>query len=356
MDFIRFERRGHIGSIVLDRPAVLNALDLGMFHALGSTLARWRDDPLIEAVIIRGNGRAFCAGGDITAVRRAALANDGAANDRNYQTEYSLNALIAGYPKPYLALVQGYCMGGGLGVAVHGSHLVVAASAQLAMPETAIGFFPDIGASHLLGVLPGGLGLYLGLTGTRLAAADAVRAGLATHYVGAADFEEIAAAIVDAATLETTLSRYAAPLPDGTLASERPGIDRCFDAPTVLEIVARLERESSPWAESTLERMRAASPTSLALTFAMIRQGRSLDLLTALQIEYLLAKELWPSAEFLEGVRAMVVDKDRKPAWIPARLEDIDLAAIDERLAAATHRAREQSDRSDRIDPHFFDV
>jgi len=356
MEFLRIARRGVIGTIVFDRPAALNAFDLAMFETLGQTLARWRDDPGIEAVVVRGNGRAFSAGGDIAAVRRAAIAGDGAANDRNYLIEYSLNALIASYPKPYVALVHGYCLGGGLGVAVHGSHRVVAPSAQLAMPETAIGFFPDVGASHFLGVLPGALGLYLGLTGTRLGAGNAVAAGLATHAVGAQHpLGEIAEAIVEAQAIDPVLARYETLSPVETSAQDREAIERCFSAPTLAAVIERVTSEDSPWARATRDRLDAASPTSLALTFALIRQGRTLDLLTALRIEYLLAKELWRAADFLEGVRAMVVDKDRSPAWDPARIEDVAIAAIDARLAAATQSVRSNADAEDRVDVTVFD-
>ncbi|GAC1348855.1 MAG: enoyl-CoA hydratase/isomerase family protein [Vulcanimicrobiaceae bacterium] len=310
---------------MVDRPASLNALDLDMFETFGRTLAAWQRDTEISAVVVRGNGRAFSAGGDISAVRRAALAGDDAHNDRLYRTEYSLNALIAGYPKPYVALVHGYCMGGGLGIAIHGSQRVVAADAVLAMPETAIGFFPDIGASHLLAQLPGGLGLYLGLTGARLSAADALATGFATHYAGSRALSDIALAIVDAAAIGPALARYASPPPAAALDGTRAAIEHCFAAPSLLEIVARLDGDHSPWGAATRERLRAASPTSVALTFAMIRQARSLDLLTSLRIEYVLAKQMWRRPEFWEGVRAMVVDKDRTPAWQPARIEDVDL-------------------------------
>lgn len=356
MEYLQIERHGRIGRIVLDRPAVLNAIDLTMFDTIGRTLARWRDDPEIEAVVVRGNGRAFSAGGDINAVRRAALANDAAHNDCLYRTEYSLDALIAAYPKPYVALVHGYCMGGGLGIAVHASHAVVAADALLAMPETAIGFFPDIGASHVLAHLPGGVGLYLGLTGTRLTAADAREIGIATHYSGARSLAEIADAIVDAGSIEAVLARYAAtPPPESALRENRAVIDRCFAAPSLREIVAQLERDASPWAATAYERLRAASPFSVALTFAMIRQARTLDLDTALRIEYLLAKRMWRRAEFQEGVRAMVVDKDRRPAWQPARIEEIDFPAVDALLAQATQEVLRNDDASDRVDAAMFD-
>jgi len=348
-------RRANLGTIVLNRPAVLNAVDLDMFETLGRTLAAWERDPGIAAVVIRGNGRAFCAGGDIASVRRAALANDAAHNDGLYRTEYSLNALIAAYTKPYVALIQGYCMGGGLGISVHGSHRVVAADALLAMPETAIGFFPDIGASYVLARLPGGLGHYLGLTGARLGAADALATGLATQYVGSHALPEIADAIVDAESIAATLARYASAPPAAAPRDDRAAIDRCFDAPSLLEVIERLENDGSPWAVATHERLRAASPTSVALTFAMIRQARSFELLTALRIEYQLAKKMWRRPEFQEGVRAMLVDKDRKPVWQPARIEDVDFTSIDALLHDATARVLSDEDEGDRVDAAMFD-
>jgi len=340
MGSVQLTRRNNVATIVLDRPNVINAIDLPMFEAIGRALAGWRSDPQVEAVVIRGNGRAFSAGGDIAAVRRAALAGDAAHNDRLYRTEYSLNALIANYPKPYVALMHGYCLGGGLGLAMHGSHRVVAADTLIAMPETAIGFFPDVGASYVFARLRGGLGQYLGLTGTRLNAAEA--------SLGA-----VADAIVDSASIGPALVRYAS-APANPGHDSEPAIDRCFSASSLLDIVARLEDERSAWATAAYERLRSASPTALALTFTLIARAASLDLSTSLRIEYELAKRMWRRREFLEGVRAMVVDKDRRPAWQPARLEDVDFAAVDALLDEATACATHNIDPTDSVDERLF--
>ncbi|GAC1568085.1 MAG: enoyl-CoA hydratase/isomerase family protein [Vulcanimicrobiaceae bacterium] len=346
-------RRDRVGVLTLNRPKVLNAITLPMFEQIGRSLAGWRDDPDVEAVVVCGNGRTFSAGGDITAVRRAALAGNTEENDRLYRTEYSLNALIATYPKPYLTIAHGYCMGGGLGLLVHGSHRIVAADTLIAMPETAIGFFPDVGATYVFARLAHGLGMYLGLTGARLPAATALRVGLATHSIDDASIDAVARAIVDGASIEPTLARYASHPP--TSPDDDDGaIARCFDAGSIDEIVTRLEDESTPWASATRDRLRAASPTSLVLTFAMIRNARSLDLLTALRVEYILAKQMWRRPDFLEGVRAVVIDKDRNARWEPARVGDVDAAAIDLLVAEAVREASADGERIDRVDTVMF--
>ncbi|MHB8146785.1 MAG: enoyl-CoA hydratase/isomerase family protein, partial [Vulcanimicrobiaceae bacterium] len=209
-------------------------------------------------------------------------------------------------------------------------------------------------ASHVLSRLPGALGLYLGLTGARLSAGDALAYGLATHFVGAHSLAVVADAITDAESIEAVLARYTEPPPASELTREREAIERCFDAPSVVEIAARVAREPGPWGEATAARLRAASPTSLALTFAMIRQARSLDMLACLGIDYLLAKHTARSAEFLEGVRAMVIDKDRNPAWNPATIEAVDVAAIDAILANATQSVLHGRDANDRVDAAIF--
>ncbi|MDA8250273.1 MAG: enoyl-CoA hydratase/isomerase family protein, partial [Rhodospirillales bacterium] len=183
-DAVIATRVGRIGRLLLNRPKALNALDLPMIRALCAALAGWRDDPAVHAVVIdSASDRAFCAGGDIRAVRAHALAGEADEVERFFAEEYALNAMIAAFPKPYIALIDGICMGGGIGVSVHGQVRVATEHAVFAMPETAIGFFPDIGATYVLPRLPGALGLYLGLTGERMAGADAVHAGLATHFV-----------------------------------------------------------------------------------------------------------------------------------------------------------------------------
>ena len=347
------ERRDSVGVITLNRPKVLNAITLPMLEQIGRSLIAWRDDPDVQVVMIRGNGRSFSAGGDIIALRRAAIAGNADENDRLYRTEYSLNALIATYTKPYVALAHGYCMGGGLGLLMHGSHRVVATDTLLAMPETGIGFFPDVGASYVFARLTHGLGMYLGLTGSRLSAGAALRAGLATHYVDDISIGALAEAIVDGPSLESALSRYAFS-PPTDLEDDRAAIERCFDTGSIVEIVTRLEGEHTTWASATLERLRAACPTSLVLTFAMIRNARSLDLLAALRIEYVLAKHMWRRPEFLDGVRAVVIDKDRSPRWQPAHFRDVDLAAIDRLLAVAAQEASAGGEPMERVGEAIF--
>ena len=347
------ERRDNVGVLTLNRPKVLNAMTLPMLEQIGRSLTAWRDDPDVQAVMVRGNGRSFCAGGDIVALRRAALAGNSDENDRLYRTEYSLNALIATYTKPYVALAHGYCMGGGLGLLMHGSHRVVAPDTLLAMPETAIGFFPDVGASYVFARLKHGLGMYLGLTGSRMSAGAAIRAGLATHYIDDISIGALVEAIVDGPSLESALSRYAS-TPPTDLEDDRAAIERCFDTESIGEIVTRLEGEHTTWASATLDRLRAASPTSLVLTFAMIRNARSLDLLAALRVEYVLAKHMWRRPEFLDGIRAVVIDKDRSPCWQPARFRDVDLAAIDLLLAEAAQEASAGGDPIERVSAMMF--
>ncbi|MDB5069449.1 MAG: putative enoyl-CoA hydratase [Candidatus Eremiobacteraeota bacterium] len=319
-------RCGRIGQIVIDRPRALNALDDRMFAAIGETLTAWRDDPAVEAVVVRGAGTTFSAGGDIRMVRDAALAGDDAALARMYRAEYSLDALIDAYPKPYIAAIDGYCMGGGLGVAMYGSFRVVTERALLAMPEVGIGFFPDVGASYVLPRLPDRIGWYMGLTGARLSAADALACGLATHQLDDAAFAHVEAIVADDPARAAIARRFdavaVAPQPSAVDAV-RSTIARCFDQPSLTDIIEALERERGEWAEQTLATMRAASPTSLAMTCELFHRGSTLSLAQCLEMEYQLAVRVARSRDFLEGVRAMVIDKDRTPRWNPSCIEDL---------------------------------
>lgn len=333
-DAIQAQLRGPVGQIVIDRPRALNALDLPMFAALGQTLAGWHDDPKIRAVVVRGAGGSFSAGGDIRAVRTAALAGDDAYLARMYSEEYRLNAQIARYPKPYLAAIDGYCMGGGLGVAVHGTFRAVSERAVLAMPETGIAFFPDVGMSHLFPRLPDGIGWYAGLTGYRFSAADALSCGLATHQLEdevLADVESLVADDPDDEAIAMRLRVLAATPGRSVLDDQREAIARCFEQETLLDVFAALEDEDSEWSAETLAALRRASPTALAVTFELFRLGAELSLDACLEMEYQLALRVCRTPEFLEGVRAMVIDKDRAPKWNPARVEDLreaDLATL----------------------------
>jgi enoyl-CoA hydratase len=317
-----------VGRILLNRPRALNALDLEMIRACAAILETWREDPHVHAVVIEGAGdRAFCAGGDIRALRDGQLAGDRASVDRFFSEEYALNSTIATYPKPYVALIDGICMGGGIGLSVHAPYRVATEHAGFAMPETAIGFFPDIGATFLLPRLPGELGIYLGLTGLRVTGADAVHAGLATHFTPRARLRDLSAALARDGV--AALAAFDETLPAFSYAERRGAIDHCFSAATVPEIVARLEAEQAEWAQVALKALRQVSPSALYWTLRALRRGRDLTLKQALTAEFALTRTTMAHPDFAEGVRAMVVDKDRKPAWQPAKIEDVDPAVID---------------------------
>jgi enoyl-CoA hydratase len=332
-DTVVTSRDGRVGRILLNRPRALNALDLSMIRACADILESWRNDPHVDAVVIEGAGdRAFCAGGDIRALRDGQLAGDRASVDRFFAEEYALNLTIATYPKPYIALIDGICMGGGIGLSVHAPYRVATEHAGFAMPETAIGFFPDIGATYLLPRLPGALGIYLGLTGSRVSGADSVHAGLATHFTSRARLPDLSAALA----LEgiAALAAYNEPLPAFSLAARRKAIDRCFSAATVADIVARLEANGDEWAQAALKALRQVSPSALHWTLRALRRGRDLTLKQALDAEFALTRTTMAHPDFAEGVRAMIVDKDRAPAWQPAAIEDVEPATIDALFAA----------------------
>src|SRR5690348_8329345 len=242
---------GRVGRIILNRPQALNALTLPMIRGCAKVLLQWQDEPHVHAVVIEGAGeRAFCAGGDVRALRQFELDGEHHKAETFFREEYELNLMIATYPKPYIALIDGICMGGGIGVSVHAPYRVATEHAAFAMPETAIGFFPDIGATFFLPRLPGELGTYLGLTGLRMQGADAVRAGLATHFTSREDLNALSRAL--AADGPGALGAHAAALPEFSLAGQRMAIDRCFSADSVSDIVHRLQADGSEWAGKTL--------------------------------------------------------------------------------------------------------
>lgn len=323
---------GRVGRLLLNRPNALNALDLDMIRAMRSALEAWRDEPRVHAVVIEGaspdqvRSRAFCAGGDIRAIRDLLLAGDHGAVETFFAEEYELDQVIAEYPKPYVALIDGVCMGGGIGVSVHGTIRVATEQAAVAMPETAIGLFPDVGASYFLPRLPGHLGIFLALTGTRMVGADAVHSGMATHYVPRAELAELSAALArDGVAM---VPRYARPLPPFSLEAHRPAIDRCFGAESVRDIVGRLEAEDSAWSREVLATLRRMSPAALHWSFEIVRRGAERTRRQCFAAELALTRHVTRHPDYLEGVRAMVVDKDRKPRWTPPRIEDVDPAEI----------------------------
>lgn len=322
-DTIIARRQRRIGRITLNRPKALNALDPGMIQAVMQALASWQDDPAVHAVVIEGaGGRAFCAGGDIRLIRNFVLSGDHEGVEAFFVAEYAMNLAVARFPKPYVSLIDGVCMGGGIGLSVHGSARVVTEAALFAMPETGIALFPDVGATYALPRLRRGYGMYMGLTGARLGGADALWVGLATHFVQRERLATLADEMADDGV--AVLADAALPAPPGDAAD---GV-RCFELDSVEAIVQALERNGSTWAQSALSALRAASPSSVLWSFEAIRRGAGRTLEQCLEAELALTRHATRHPDFLEGVRAMVVDKDRTPRWSPPRLEDLDPAGI----------------------------
>jgi len=321
------------GRIRLNRPKALNALDLQMVQLIHDALDDFRDDPAVHAVVIEAEGeRAFCAGGDVRAIRDHGLAGEAEPIREFFAAEYALNQAIAAYPKPYVALIDGICMGGGIGVSVHGSHRIATERGAFAMPETAIALFPDIGCTYVLPRLPGAIGMYLALTGARLTGADAVHAGFATHYVSSAKLSALSEAIAQDGV--SVIAEFAEPLPAFTLAACRPIIDTAFSAASVSGIVEALEADGGEFAQGTLKTLRAVSPSSVYWSFEIIRAGATRNLQQCLAAELALVQKVTMHPEFHEGVRAVLIDKDRNPKWQPASLETVDPAAIGAMFAA----------------------
>ncbi|MDG3012253.1 enoyl-CoA hydratase/isomerase family protein [Rhodococcus sp. D2-41] len=331
--FVQTRVEHGVGEILLDRPTALNALDIGMIRDMHDTLMAWRDDDAVHTVLVRSAiPKAFCAGGDIRAVREAGLGGDTEAVWGYFSEEYRLDQLIADYPKPYVAVIDGVAMGGGLGISVHGAFRVVTERAVLAMPETAIGFIPDVGASHFLSNLPGSIGMYLGLTGTRLTAADAVELGLATHYVPSLELDDFIADLL-AEDIDTALANHMRLPPAGAILDRRERIDAVFSADTVGGMLDRLVDEKGDddgWAAETLAALVKHSPWSMSVTAELIRQGSGSTLEHCLGRELRVAVKMSRCPDFAEGIRAVLVDKDHAPTWDPATLSGVDPEAVRE--------------------------
>jgi enoyl-CoA hydratase len=327
---VLFELRGSAGIIKLNRPKALNALSLPMVRAIHPQLARWAHDDSVSVVVIRGAGdRAFCAGGDVRTVRDLGLAGDRGFVEF-FGEEYKLNTLVKRFPKPFVALVDGIVMGGGVGLSVHGSHRAIGEKTVFAMPETAIGLFPDVGGTWFLPRLPGYSGTWLALTGARLGQADVVWAGIGTHAVSAASFDRLVDLLADGTPPDQAINEVAAPpAAAATLPGLMPVIDRCFSADSVAEIVARLDAETgtdAEWAHAQAETIRTKSPTSLAIALHQMRLGPTLTFEECMRIEYRIVNRIFTGRDFYEGVRAVLVDKDNAPNWSPPRIEDVSAA------------------------------
>ncbi|WP_372426294.1 enoyl-CoA hydratase/isomerase family protein [Salinarimonas chemoclinalis] len=324
---------GAAGVITLDRPKALNALTIDAVRAMRAALEAWARDPAVTRVVVEGAGeKAFCAGGDIRMLVEAGKAGRREEAQAFWREEYELNALIEAYPKPYVALIDGIVMGGGVGVSLHGSHRVAGERYSFAMPEVGIGFFPDVGASYALPRLPGRTGLWLALTGARVGPADALALGLATHTVSSAAMPTIRAGLIAGEDPDALLERHRRDPGPAPIEAKAATIDACFAEGSVEAVLAALHRMAQAGdtaAAEIRETIATKSPTSLKLAFEQMRRGAGLSFAEAMRMEWRIVSRILDGHDFYEGVRAVVVDKDHSPRWRPSRLEDVTRDAIE---------------------------
>jgi enoyl-CoA hydratase len=331
-DEVLIRREGRAGRITLNRPKALNALTYPMMGPIWSALTAWMDDPAVELVLLDGAGeRGLCAGGDVRSLYESRTRGSGLARDF-WRDEYRLNALIARYPKPYVALQDGIVMGGGIGLSSHASHRIVTERSQLAMPETGIGLIPDVGGTWLLANAPGEVGAYLGLTGESMRAADAIHARFSDALIASARLPALVDRLVDAGggPAGEAIRGLAEDPGPSELARRRGTIDAALAGADVETIHMGLAGVAEEWAAKARAALVQKSPKALKLTLAAIRQSRRLPSLEeALKVEYRLTVRLFEDGEFPEGVRALIIDKDRKPKWLPPSLGEVtpDLVA-----------------------------
>ncbi len=327
-DEVLFETRGRLGLITLNRPQALNALNRAMCLAIHAQLEAWRDDAAIGVVAIQGSGdRAFCAGGDVVGLYHAGKSGSDAW-EGFFHDEYRMNHAIATYPKPYVALIDGITMGGGVGLSIHAPYRVATERTLFAMPETGIGLIPDVGGTYALPRLPGELGSYLGLTGARLKGADSVYAGIATHLAAGDSVAALIEALAEGGDVKATLGDFDTDPGDAPLDAHRAAIDVHFGGDSVEAIVASLD-EGDDWAQAQAATLRKMSPTSCKLTLRALREGARADIAEALRTEYRIVCAIKHGHDFFEGVRAQLVDKDRNPQWSPATLAEVSEADIE---------------------------
>jgi enoyl-CoA hydratase/carnithine racemase len=306
---------GRAGRITLNRPNALNALNGDMAVTIEVALDRWSSGNDVDLVVIDAvQDRAFCAGGDIAELYERGLAGDFGFGRDFWRQEYRLNLMIAEYPKPVVAFMQGFTMGGGVGLGCHASHRVVCENTQIAMPECGIGLVPDVGGSMLLGKAPGQSGVYLGLTGSRMNASDAIYAGFADHFVPQEQWSAIKDALIEEGCTKSIVNAALVPT-SGSLAANQKAIDRLFAAQTVARITRALESDGSDFAQSALRRLSKGAPLSLAAALRMIRSAADADIETALRREYRFVYRSQERGDFNEGIRAQIIDKDQNPAW-----------------------------------------
>ena len=324
-------QQNHIGIMTLNRLQALNALTFPMIMTLQEQLLKWKDDSSVQAVVIRSAGsKAFCAGGDVRFLYETR--NDESKHQLVFfQEEYRLNQLIHDYPKPYIALMDGLTMGGGVGISLHGSHPVASPAFVFAMPETGIGFFPDIGSSFLLSRCPGRMGVYLGLTGNRLNAQEACALGLVKYIIPGTAFDQIIDKLIqmdlsyDAdAKVSSCLTTASEPVRQDVIASLLANVNGCFDYPDVMSIFHALAQHEDDWHREVLSTLKQKSPLSLCITLNQLLKAAHLSFDNCIRMDYQLVQHFMTDHDFYEGVRALLIDKDKSPQWRPASLSEID--------------------------------
>ncbi|SFT79399.1 enoyl-CoA hydratase/isomerase family protein [Arthrobacter sp. ov118] len=337
---VLFERRGRLGVVTLNRPKAVNALTAGMAAAMLEQLTLWAEADAVAAVLVRGAGdRGLCAGGDIVAIYRDML-DGGDATADFWAVEYRLNLLISEYPKPYVAFMDGLVLGGGVGISAHGSARIVTERTRSGMPETTIGFAPDVGGTLLLSGSPGETGTHAALTGAHLTGADALFLGLADHFVPSERLPELAAAL-EAEQVEAAVARFAEPAPPSVLAGQQEWIDACYSSDDAEEILGRL-RTAGGEAADAADTIEAKSPTAVKVALESLRRVRALGpdqaLERALEQEYRVGLHFLAGPDFREGIRAQVVDKDRNPRWKPATLAQVTREDVEAYFAPVGER------------------
>jgi enoyl-CoA hydratase len=324
------EQRGASGAVFLNRPQALNAITLSMVRDLARALDGWEHDPAVAHVVVTAaEGKAFSAGGDIRLLYDQGRAGDHPAQLDFWREEYRLNRRIRLYPKPYLALVDGIVMGGGVGVSLHGSHRIAGDNFSFAMPEVGIGFFPDVGATYFLPRLAGKTGMYLALTGARANAGDAVHLGLASDYVASPRFDELVKALNEGEPAEDGVANLRSDIAPGPIIANRELIDRCFSGSGPREILARLDAEPSAFAVQAAKAMRGKAPLSLEIAFRQMTLGGNLPIDEAMQTEFRIVSRVCRGNDFYEGIRATILDKDFAPRWHHKNLDEVTPREVD---------------------------
>jgi enoyl-CoA hydratase len=328
-DEIRFERTGKAGVVTLTRPKALNAITHRMVKALDAALSAWETDAGVDVVVVKAEGRAFSAGGDILHVYEAG--RTGKPPLDFFADEYRLNARINSFRKPYVSLIDGIVMGGGVGISFHGSHRVLTENAQFAMPEVGIGFFPDVGASHLLPDLGGCFGIYLALTGNRIRYGDALWSGLATHTIKAEDQAGFLDRLALTGDPEAVLRGFFVPARRETERATLESIARHFSQPSLDDVIDSLERAASvdDFAQKTLATIRLRSPTSISVAWRQIAAGQTLSMEACMKMEFRILNRMLAGHDFYEGIRAAIIDKGSTPQWRPQTLAAVEATAID---------------------------